>query len=82
MFTYCFPYRVLKLYVHYNINIIGLFTGEQQLLPNTAGKKELYGSNTCLNICVNMSFAALVPFEKSTRILLKKNANFTLTLAY
>ena len=26
MFTYCFPYRVLKLYVHFNSNIIGLFT--------------------------------------------------------
>ena len=50
MFTYCFRYQVLKLYVHYNTNIIGLFTGEQQLLPNTAGNKELYGSNTCLYI--------------------------------
>ena len=42
--TYCFPYRVLELYVHYDGNIIliliGLFTIEiELLLLYTAGKR-------------------------------------------
>ena len=53
MLTYCFTYVVLKLYVHHdnNVRLIYHCGIEQRLLPNTAGKKELYGSNTCLNLC-------------------------------
>ena len=49
MLTYCFTYVVLKLYVHHdkNVRLIYHCDIEQRFLPNTAGKKELYGSNTC-----------------------------------
>ena len=49
MLTYCFTYVVLKLYVHHDNNIRLIYHSdiEQRLLPNTAGKKELYGSHTC-----------------------------------
>ena len=51
MLTYCFTYVVLKLYVHHDNNVRPIYHCdiEQRLLPNTAGKKELYGSNTKYN---------------------------------
>ena len=49
MLTYCFTYVALKLFVHHdnNVRLIYHCDIEQRLLPNTAGKKELYGSSTC-----------------------------------
>ena len=45
--TYCFDYGVLKLYIHYNNNARLIYRHDLLSLTNAAGKKELYGSNTC-----------------------------------
>ena len=72
MLTYCFTYVVLKLYVYHdnNVRLIYHCDIEQRLLPNTARKKELYGSKTCLILI-------LIALEVSSQVNCYKHFNFT-----